>query len=98
MLITCEQLHEMMPDSSDKLILRYLRHLNAIMEEFNINTPMRIAAFVAQIAHESCNLVYTEEIADGSAYEYREDLGNLLPEALVVAHANHSTTGRFFKG
>jgi len=98
MLVTHEQLHEMIPQSTDKIIDKYFVHLNRAMEEFEINTPLRIAAFIAQIAHESCNLIYSEEIASGSAYEYRKDLGNLLPEALAVAHANHSTTGKYFKG
>lgn len=98
MLITPEQLHEMIPQATDKIINKYHVHLNSAMEEFHINTPIRIAAFIAQVAHESGNLVYTSELADGSAYEYRKDLGNLRPEALAVAHANHSTTGKFFKG
>lgn len=98
MLVTHEQLHEMIPFTTDKLINKYCTHLNNAMKEFRIVTPIRIAAFIAQVAHESGNFVYTEELADGSAYEYRKDLGNLRPEALEVAHANHSTTGRFFKG
>jgi len=98
MLVTHEQLHEMIPATTDKIIDKYCAYLNAAMEEFEINTPLRISAFIAQIAHESCNLVYSEELADGSAYEYRKDLGNLLPEALAIAHANHTTTGRFYKG
>ena len=36
----------------------------------------RIAAFVAQIGHESAGLQYMEEIASGAAYEGRTDLGN----------------------
>lgn len=98
MLISHEQLHEMIPHTTDKLVDKYIVSINNAMEQFKINTPLRIAAFIAQIAHESVDLVYSEEIADGSAYEYREDLGNLRPEALAVAHANHSTTGKFFKG
>ena len=47
--------------------------------EFQITTPQRIAAFLAQIAHESGQLLYTEEIASGSAYEGRIDLGNTEP-------------------
>lgn len=46
------------------------------MDESLISTPRRQAAFIAQIAHESGELRYTAEIADGSAYEGRQDLGN----------------------
>jgi len=51
--------------------------LNGSMEVFNISTPAQIRHFLAQIAHESGGLRYFEEIADGSAYEGREDLGNV---------------------
>lgn len=35
--------------------------------------------FLAQIGHESAQLRYTEEIASGTAYEGRKDLGNNQP-------------------
>lgn len=46
------------------------------MAEFEIDTPKRQAAFLAQVAHESGSLRYVRELADGSAYEGRVDLGN----------------------
>lgn len=36
----------------------------------------RFAHFIAQLAHESGNFRYMEEIASGTAYEGRKDLGN----------------------
>lgn len=54
-------------------------HLTASMDEFGIDTPQRQAAFLAQVAHESGSLKYVKEIADGSAYEGRADLGNSSP-------------------
>lgn len=42
----------------------------------DISTPLRIAHFMAQAAHESGGFVYMEEIASGAAYEGRLDLGN----------------------
>jgi predicted chitinase len=39
----------------------------------------RIAAFLAQIGHESGGLRYTVELASGQAYELRKDLGNVNP-------------------
>lgn len=53
--------------------------LGDAMKEFDINTPKRQAAFLAQIAHESMSLMYTAEIADGASYEGRRDLGNTQP-------------------
>jgi putative chitinase len=35
--------------------------------------------FLAQVGHESAELRYTEELASGSAYEGRRDLGNTQP-------------------
>lgn len=49
------------------------------MAEFDINTPARQAAFVAQVGHESGQLRYVEELASGQAYEGRLDLGNTQP-------------------
>lgn len=46
------------------------------MVDGGITTVTRAAAFLAQIAHESGELRYLEELGDGRAYEGREDLGN----------------------
>ncbi|HYI39980.1 MAG TPA: glycoside hydrolase family 19 protein [Allosphingosinicella sp.] len=42
------------------------------------HTPLRLAHFLAQLAHESMGFVYMEEIASGAAYEGRNDLGNVI--------------------
>lgn len=97
-LITKEQLHEIMPLAAKINIDLFIDPLNKAMTEFEINTPLRISAFLAQIAHESGSFRYTKELATGDAYEYRGDLGNLKSAALTIAHAHGSTTGRFFKG
>ncbi|MBW6491962.1 MAG: hypothetical protein K0B15_12295 [Lentimicrobium sp.] len=47
--------------------------------KFCIDTKLRQAAFLAQIAHESGSLKYVKEIASGFAYEGRKDLGNTEP-------------------
>ncbi len=49
------------------------------MNENGINTPLRRVHFFAQIGHESKELIYSEEIASGRAYEGRFDLGNTQP-------------------
>jgi predicted chitinase len=49
------------------------------LHECDCTTVDRIAMWCAQTGHESCGLLYMEEIADGSAYEGREDLGNIYP-------------------
>lgn len=54
----------------------YLPWLTQFMAEYDINTPLRAAYFLATVAVESGELKYSEEIASGSAYEGRRDLGN----------------------
>ena len=41
-----------------------------------LDNPLRFIHFLAQLAHESGNFRYMEEIASGAAYEGRKDLGN----------------------
>lgn len=77
-MITGAQLQSIMPFAKAR-IPAFVAPLNAAMQEFHINSPIRQAAFIAQIAHESGELRYVEEIASGIAYEYRKDLGNTQP-------------------
>jgi putative chitinase len=49
------------------------------MQAAGIDTPLRMAHFLAQTGHESGDLLYTEELASGQAYEGRADLGNTQP-------------------
>lgn len=44
-----------------------------------MDSTLRLSHFLAQLAHESGNLRYMEEIASGAAYEGRSDLGNVAP-------------------
>ena len=79
MILTKEQLKAMLPYAKDSNIDKYLSPLNITLDKFGINTPKRIAAFIAQLAHESGSFKYVEEIASGKAYEGRKDLGNTEP-------------------
>jgi predicted chitinase len=57
----------------------YAPHINAAMLRGEITTLRRAQYFIAQLAHESVDLRYFEEIASGAAYEGRRDLGNTQP-------------------
>lgn len=61
----------------------WLPHIQRACELFGINTPARLAAFLAQIGHESGRLVYVREIWGPTPaqqrYEGRADLGNTQP-------------------
>lgn len=62
----------------------WLPHITSAMEEFDINTPLRQAAFLAQIGHESGGLHWVTELWGPSIaqrnYEGRHDLGNTEPD------------------
>jgi putative chitinase len=64
-----------MPNAGKRIPV-FLSPLNDTMFEFGITSGVRMAAFLAQIAHESGELRYVREIASGEAYEGRADLGN----------------------
>src|SRR3990167_11177457 len=77
-MITLDELRAIMPYAGNRTEI-YLEPLQAAMDEFEINTSQRQAAFLAQIAHESGSLRYVRELASGEAYELRSDLGNTEP-------------------
>ena len=94
-LITKDQLKAIMVSAKEENIDKYLAPLNLALARYAINTPMRIAHFVAQLAQESGSFKYNEEIwpnpaldAHGVAtngsewqlrYEGRTELGNTQP-------------------
>lgn len=77
--ITRDQLSYIMTGAKSADIDTFLNPVNKIMTKYEINTPLRICHFLAQVGHESGSLRYKEEIASGRAYEGRADLGNTHP-------------------
>jgi len=86
-MFTKEQLGKIMPTLVEPKLSEYYTHLRTAMEEHKINTVPRMTAFLAQLAHESADLKYMEEIGTGERYEGRRDLGNI-----------YSGDGKRFKG
>lgn len=62
----------------------YQPYLQYACHAYEINTPKRLAAFLAQIGHESGRLAYVREIWGPTAaqkrYDGRLDLGNIYPD------------------
>jgi len=75
--MTLDQLIKIMPYARARAP-SFLAPLNAAMAEFGITTPARQASFLAQVGHESGQLRYVLELATGTAYEGRKDLGNTV--------------------
>lgn len=64
--------------------LAYVDHLNVAMDRFKINTPKRVAAFLATVAVESMNLTKVEE---GLYYKDPVRLLAIYPRAFATAQS-----------
>jgi len=77
-VITSADLAVIMPMAGNR-VRSYVGPINAAMKEWQIDSPMRAAGWLANLAHESGSLQYARELADGSAYEGSAQLGNSEP-------------------
>ncbi|MCV4291004.1 glycoside hydrolase family 19 protein [Pseudomonas capsici] len=75
MPITQEQLLKILPNAGRNAGV-FVPALNAAMGRYQIITPPRIAAFIAQIGHESGQLRYVRELGN-DAYLSKYDTGRL---------------------
>jgi predicted chitinase len=86
-MLTDNDLQQIMPRLPQAKRQLYLPFINRVMEIYEIDTPLRASAFLAQIAHESAELRFMEEIwgptAQQKKYEPPSDvarsLGNTQP-------------------
>ena len=82
MTITRQQLLQILPNAGPVAGV-FTPLLNTAMVRYQIVGPKRIAAFIAQIGHESGQLMYVKEIwgptKAQARYEGRADLGNNQP-------------------
>jgi putative chitinase len=81
MSITEQQLLQILPNAGRQAGV-FVSGLNTAMAKWEIDTPKRQAAFIAQIGHESGQLRLVREIwgptAQQTRYEGRADLGNTV--------------------
>lgn len=81
-LITSEQLHAILPLAGARADL-FAPLLADAMLRFEVNTPTRVAAFLAQVGHESGQLRLVREIWGPTPaqhrYEGNKNLGNTHP-------------------
>jgi putative chitinase len=79
-ILTDEQLAKVMPRLDAAKRAEFLPFLLDAMKEHQIDAnKRRVAMFLAQLALESGELRWWEEMATGDAYEGRKDLGNMKP-------------------
>src|SRR5687767_2710505 len=86
-MLTSEQLTSIMPGLSEKRRRELFPFLQAAMSEFGIEAPARAAAFLAQVAHESGQFRFMEELWGPTDAQRRyeppsrlaTDLGNTEP-------------------
>jgi putative chitinase len=65
--ITIDILVECLPEAKRSNLEKFVEGLNETFEHFEINTPERMAMFIAQTAHESGNFAATQENLNYSA-------------------------------
>ncbi|WP_345540380.1 glycoside hydrolase family 19 protein [Variovorax defluvii] len=61
-MLTSSQLQQVMPHLPAAKLADFLPHINGAMQTFEVNNPLRAAAFLAQLAHESGEFRWMEEI------------------------------------
>jgi putative chitinase len=87
MELTKDQLRQLLP--KNPYIDQWHGALSQLLPEYEINTPQRIAAFIAQCAHESGNFVFLKENLNYRAPTLRKLFGKYFPtDALAEEYAN----------
>lgn len=78
-LLSKEMLAQIMPKAKQEDIDKYYIPLNEGLIKYGINTPLRVAHFLAQIAHESGSFKYSSENLNYSAQALRSVFGKYFP-------------------
>ena len=87
MELTKEQLRQLLP--KNPYIDQWHGALSQLLPEYEINTPQRIAAFIAQCAHESGNFMFLKENLNYRAPTLRKLFSKYFPtDALAEEYAN----------
>ena len=94
-MLTSEQLQSIMPGLSAKRNGELLPFLQAAMTEFAIEAPARAAAFLAQLAHESGQFRFMEEIWGPTSAQQRYEPASTLATTLGNTEPGD---GKRFKG
>jgi putative chitinase len=85
-ILTKDQLKQMV---KNPYIDHWYDALEQLLDDYEINTPQRVAAFIAQCAHESGNFVFIKENLNYKAASLRKVFPKYFPDdAIAAAYAN----------
>jgi putative chitinase len=82
MQITREQLQQIIPQNP--YIDQWCSALNQLLPDYGIDTPQRVAAFLAQCAHESGNFVFLKENLNYRAASLRKIFPKYFPDDAIA--------------
>jgi len=86
-VITKDQLAQLIP--GNPYLAQWCDALNEILPEYGIDTPQRVAAFIAQCAHESGGFKFLTENLNYRAASLRKTFSKYFPDdAVAAAYAN----------
>jgi len=80
---TRDQLSQMIP--KNPYVDQWFHAISEILPEYEINTPQRVAAFLAQCAHESGNFVFLKENLNYKAASLRRVFPKYFPDDAIAA-------------
>lgn len=85
-ILTKEQLGQMI---KNPYLAQWHHALDQLLDDYEINTPLRVAHFIAQCAHESGNFVFIQENLNYKAASLRKVFGKYFPtDELAAQYAN----------
>ncbi len=95
--MTPDLLRKIMPASGDRATL-HADALTAAMGEFSISTARRQAAFLANVAEETGQLLWMRELGDGEAYEPELVPGKPANPKAIALGNSQAGDGKRFRG
>jgi len=81
-ILTLSQLKQMV---KNPYVNQWHEALDQLLDEYEINTPLRVAHFVAQCAHESGNFVFIKENLNYRAASLQKTFPKYFPTAELAA-------------